>query len=244
MPQRKPRPRKGKSAAARSGSRRGGIGLLWWGAGALAIGWIAFDANRPAVERHWPQIAAIRLPWDEAPKARPAARPAAPAHPSAAAADPVRRLIATSTPSKPAPERAADTRQAALRAPAPTPKSALPEARPARPAPVVPMPARVQPAAPGAGGLVTRSALPLRRAPEAGAPAWMVLEPGRPLRVTARQGGFARVESGIFTGWVEADLVSPAVPAARTATRSTMPVLAAGSGRAGPVPTASVPARP
>jgi hypothetical protein len=75
----------------------------------------------------------------------------------------------------------------------------------------------------------------------------MVLDAGRPLRVTRREGHFARVESGIFTGWVEAAVVpDAAAPSAAPvpARATTMPTLAAADARrGGPVPSASVPGR-
>ncbi|MFD2238315.1 SH3 domain-containing protein, partial [Aureimonas populi] len=64
------------------------------------------------------------------------------------------------------------------------------------------------PAGASCGSLtVTRASAPLRREPSAGAPVWVTLEAGRPLRVTGRQGAWRRVESGIFTGWIDAGLV-------------------------------------
>lgn len=243
MTKRKPRSR--KSAAAASPRRR--VGPLWWGAGLLALGWIAFDANRPVVERHLPALAALRLPWEAAP-APPARRVAASERTAAPRPASPRPAAARSKEA----ERPAEPRQAALRPPASPMKPGVPETRPAHPAPAparpvaAPSQAAAPTAAPSGAGLVTRAPVPLRRAPQAGAPVWMVLDAGRPLRVTRREGAFARVESGIFTGWVDAAVLPPAAAppagASAPATRSTMPTLAAaGARRAGPTPAAGVP---
>ncbi|MBB3936265.1 SH3 domain-containing protein [Aureimonas phyllosphaerae] len=250
MTQRKPRSRKGAKPRAPAGRR---VGPVWWGLGILAVGWIAFDANRAVVERHVPQVAALERMLTEANAPATAHRDAAPRRPAVTPA-------AVDRPRSAEP-RAPEARQAALRPPAanpPPPRAAVPDARPASaaaapaPAPAartpVAVPAKVERAAPaGDGRFVTRSPTPLRRSPSAGAPAWMVLDAGRPLRVTRREGGFARVESGIFTGWVDAAVVPEAVTpsAAPAPVRSTtMPTLAAADARrGGPVPAASVPGR-
>ncbi|KQQ89636.1 SH3 domain-containing protein [Aureimonas sp. Leaf324] len=252
MTQRKPRSRKGAKPSAAAARR---VGPVWWGLGILAVGWIAFDANRAVVERHVPQVAALERMLTGAKPPAPARRDAAPKR----AAEPP---VAVERP-RAAEPRAADPRQAALRPPAANPlppRAAVPDARPASAAPAsapaptpaarsaVAVSARVERAAPaGEGRFVTRSPTPLRRAPSAGAPAWMVLDAGRPLRVTRREGHFARVESGIFTGWVEAAVVpDAAAPSAAPvpARATTMPTLAAADARrGGPVPSASVPGR-
>lgn len=248
MTQRKPRSRKGAKPRSAAGRR---VGPVWWGLGILAVGWIAFDANRAVVERHVPQVAALE-------RMLTGAKPPATAHRNAVPKRPSETPAAVERPRSAEP-RAPEARQAALRPPTANPlppRAAVPDARPASavpaPAPAartpVAVPTKVERAAPaGDGRFVTRSPTPLRRAPSAGAPAWMVLDAGRPLRVTRREGGFARVESGIFTGWVEATVVpeaaAPSVaPAPLRAT--TMPTLAAADARrGGPVPAASVPGR-
>ncbi|WP_279483175.1 SH3 domain-containing protein [Aureimonas sp. SK2] len=257
MPQRKPRSRKASAASSRARAGSGRVGPLWWGAGILALGWIAFDANRPLVERHVPQLADLRMPW-QAPEPAPARRETPRAAPVREAAE---RPAARPASPRPAakPQQPEAPRTAALRAPVPPAV-----VKPAVVKPVVPVaaPRRGEeapgrPAAPAAGvvralpttgsSFTTQGPTPLRRAPSAGSPVWMVLDAGRPLRVTRREGGFARVESGIFTGWVEAAVVPEAAtapPAAVPARAGTMPTLAAAAARrAGPVPTASVPAR-
>ncbi|RIY02739.1 hypothetical protein D3218_05140 [Aureimonas flava] len=258
MAQRKPRSR--KAAAPRRGAARHRVGPLWWGAGLLALGWIALDANRPMMERHVPQLAMLRLPWDAA-ETPPARQPAAPRR-VAAVPDPARAAARPAEPRQIEP-RKAEPRQAAVPA-----RTAVPDARPPRPVPAsasasapaqgqAPAPASASTpaspppaasAAPAGAHLVTRAPVPLRRAPRAGAPVWMVLDPGRPLRVTRREGGFARVESGIFTGWVDASVLpAPATretprPSAQPAPRAAMPTLAAAAARpAAPVPVAGVP---
>lgn len=253
MTQRKPRSRKGakpRSAAARR------VGPVWWGLGILAVGWIAFDANRALVERHVPQVAALERMLTGAKPPAPARRDAAPKRAAETAVGVERPRAAEPRAADPRP---GEPQLAALRPPAanpPPPRAAVPDARPAPAAPAsapaarspVAVPARVERAAPaGEGRFVTRSPTPLRRAPSAGAPAWMVLDAGRPLRVTRREGSFARVESGIFTGWVEAAVVpEAAAPSAAPvpARATTMPTLAAADARrGGPVPSASVPGR-
>lgn len=252
MTQRKPRSRKGakpRSAAARR------VGPVWWGLGILAVGWIAFDANRAVVERHVPQVAALERMLTGGTTPAPARRDAAPKRPAVTPGAVERARPAEPRAVEPRPT---EPRQTALRPPAANPlppRAAVPDARPVSAAPVpapaarvpVAVPTKVERAAPaGEGRFVTRSPTPLRRAPSAGAPAWMVLEAGRPLRVTRREGGFARVESGIFTGWVEAAVVPEAAPSAAPAPlrATTMPTLAAADARrGGPVPAAAVPGR-
>ncbi|WP_182086522.1 SH3 domain-containing protein [Aureimonas sp. ME7] len=234
----KRKPRRKTAAASRKGGL-GQVGWVWWTAGALAVGWIAFDANRAAIERHVPQLARLARPGGEAEIPR---RAAAPERQPTRAAPPVRQA-----PSTPAPARVP-----AAVPKAPVPKATVPEERPVRTAaiaPAAPQPRPMAAATPSpareteavrivsGSALATRQPMPLRREPSAGAPVWMVLDAGRPLRVTRRQGDWALVQSGIFTGWVAASAVAAPRPVG-----TVMPALAAArSGRGGPVPEAAIP---
>ena len=193
MTKRKPR-RKAPKKAQRS------IGWLWWTAGLLSIGWIAFDANRAAILTAVPQLTALTAE----PQARVASseEPPSPAVQARSAQIPTAEKPAVSV--TPPPTRiAAVTRDRA-------PAEVVPTQRPG---------ARRQAAA----GTVTRRATPLLREPSRDAPVWVTLEAGRPVRITARDGEWRRVETGIFTGWINAEFLEA------QARPESMPVRAASS---------------
>lgn len=228
MTKRKPR----RKAAVQTGSRRA-TDWLFALAGVAAVGWIALgDARLP----NWLRPAA---PERTAARERPASEPAR----APAGAHPVPR------PPRPAAREALDeTHVAAI--PRPVPRAAVPPVRPV--APVVAGAAPAAKAAEGEGGARTRARAPLRQSPSMDAPVWVTLERGRPVRVTARQGPWRRVEAGIFSGWVQADLVEAraaggAAPSvARPASSPAAPSLAnvrSRSAEARPVPPAAVGAR-
>lgn len=169
-----------RKAPSRSrGAGGSGVSRLWWGAGIVAVGAILFDANRDA----------LLPPEPVKPRAQvQAARPTEPAPARAAKGE-----------SEPRP--AAVPRQAER--PAPRPPAPVPAA-PARPAT-----ASTPVTSASSGGFVTARRAPVRTTPKSGAPVFVILEKGRPLRVTAREGDWRRVEAGIFSGWVEAADLAP-----------------------------------
>lgn len=240
MTKRKPR----RKAAVQTGSRRA-TDWLFALAGVAAVGWIALgDARLP----NWLRLAA---PERTAARERLVSerRVAAPASEPVRAAAALADARPVPRPPRPAAREALDeTHVAAI--PRPVPRAAVPPVRPA--APVVAGAAPAAKAAEGEGGARTRARAPLRQSPSMDAPVWVTLERGRPVRVTARQGPWRRVEAGIFSGWVQADLVEAraaggAAPSvARPASSPAAPSLAnvrSRSAEARPVPPAAVGAR-
>ncbi|WP_185984545.1 SH3 domain-containing protein [Aureimonas mangrovi] len=209
MSQRKPRRNApARKAPARRKATRQPVSFVWWVLGAAAVGWIAYDANRDFVDRHAPMLTAA-LPWSAPEPARQAARQPEPQRAAAerpAPSAPRQTEASRAAPRPPAPVAPASTatREAPVRTAAMTP--VRPEQRPAR-----------QAATNRTGAPTTARRAPMRRAPEADAPVWVTLEAGVPLRISERKGNWRRVEAGIFTGWIEAEAIASAAPAAAAA---------------------------
>ncbi|KAA0971744.1 SH3 domain-containing protein [Aureimonas fodinaquatilis] len=169
--------KKPRRKTTRKSPAKSSIGMGWWIAGVVAIGWIVHSSNPTLLDSAMRQLNF----------AQQQAKPAAPSAPRVAARQPVTATPNTQT-----------QRQASLTTPRPQTAPAKPVKQQAA-APASAPASRLQPKP-----ALTTTRVQLRAEPSTTASIRTTLDAGQKVRVVDNKGEWQRVDAGIFTGWVKA----------------------------------------